>query len=156
MTDGRSYVDCVTMCHLLSKEFTRYSPVSAYYWKTRDRKSANQENVRIRLALREMCGRAYVAEGLAKTGIWRLRSPNWPGVVLIRRRSLSGMSGTRLVRMNFEFEFSAKKNEGFQLAATETLLKLAVRLSVKPMLGDPQPFVISADCGQNSKKRKNE
>ena len=42
-----------------------------------------------------------------------------------------------------DFTAERKKNEGFQLAATETLLKLAVRFEL-PRFGDPQPRGVSS------------
>ena len=52
-----------------------------------------------------------------------------------------------------DFRAKRKKNEGFQLAATETLLKLAVRFEL-PRFGDPQPKGVSSGIACFTLKKK--
>ena len=52
-----------------------------------------------------------------------------------------GQIGYRSV--NFACQIVQRKNEGLQLAATEALLRLAVRFEL-PRFGDPQPPTVSS------------
>ena len=58
-----------------------------------------------------------------------------------------------LGRTRLETLAKRKKNEGFQLAATETLLKLAVRFEL-PRFGDPQPKGVSSGIACFTLKKK--
>ena len=58
-----------------------------------------------------------------------------------------------LGRTRLETLAKRKKNEGFQLAATETLLKLAVRFEL-PRFGDLQPLGVSSGNARFTLKKK--